>query len=224
MAHIGWHTHGAGRLRPEPPIFLLAMAFVGCLVLVHRVQDVLADTGGNITAEVGHADPPSVLSHGGNASDGPPGSHTGYPDSLGSREELERTLGYAMTLPLSFLLMLLGLIVVGTASPVQADSEILGFAVVSEAPRDKARVSAKVSLNDAVSDMKLLASETILNNLIWKKLEICHAMRIEGYKVAEGFQIVTVHVIDAGMLPMSLQSFAGDCLIKKAIEIAPLVD
>ena len=123
-----------------------------------------------------------------------------------------------------FLLMLFSLMVMGTASLVQADGEVLGFAVVSEAPRDKARISAKVSVNDAVSDMKLLASDTILNNLIWKKLEICHAMRIEGYRVAEGFQIVTVHVIDAGMLPMSLQSFAGDCLIKKAIEIAPLVD
>ena len=100
----------------------------------------------------------------------------------------------------------------------------LAFAVVSEAPKDKARVSAKVSLNDTVSDMKLLASETILNNLIWKKLEICHAMKVEGYKVAEGFQVVTVHMIDAGMLPMSFQSFAGDCLIKKALEIAPLVD
>lgn len=122
------------------------------------------------------------------------------------------------------LLMLLSLMVMGTASLVQADGEVLGFAVVSEVPRDKARISAKVSMNDAVSDMKLLASDTILNNLIWNKLEICHAMRIEGYKVAEGFQIVTVHVIDAGMLPMSLQSFAGDCLIKKAIEIAPLVD
>ena len=123
-----------------------------------------------------------------------------------------------------FLLIALSLMVMGTASLVQADGEVLGFAVVSEAPRDKARILAKVSVNDAVSDMKLLASDTILNNLIWKKLEICHAMRIEGYKVAEGFQIVTVHVIDAGMLPMSLQSFAGDCLIKKAIEIAPLVD
>ena len=123
-----------------------------------------------------------------------------------------------------FLLMLFSLMVMGTASLVQADGEVLGFAVVSEAPRDKARILAKVSVNDAVSDMKLLASDTILNNLIWKKLEICHAMRIEGYKVAEGFQILTVHVIDAGMLPMSLQSFAGDCLIKKAIEIAPLVD
>ena len=129
-----------------------------------------------------------------------------------------------MTLHLSLLLLLFSLITMGTASLVQADSEILGFAVVSEIPKDKARVSAKVSVNDAVSDMKLLASETILNNLIWKKLEICHAMRVEGYKVAEGFQIITVHVIDAGMLPMSLQSFAGDCLIKKAVEIAPLVD
>ena len=129
-----------------------------------------------------------------------------------------------MTTRRSLLLMLFGLIVMGTASVVQADGEILGFAVVSEVPKDKARVSAKVSVNDAVSDMKLLASETILNNLIWKKLEICHAMKIEGYKVAEGFQIGTVHMIDASMLPMSLQSFAGDWLIKKAIEIAPLVD
>jgi hypothetical protein len=127
-------------------------------------------------------------------------------------------------LHLSRLLLLIGLITTGTDSLVQADSEILAFAVVIETPKDMARVSAKVSVNDAVSDMKLLASETILNNLIWKKLEICHAMKLEGYKVAEGFQVVTVHIIDAGMLPMSLQSFAGDCLIKKAIEIAPLVD
>lgn len=129
-----------------------------------------------------------------------------------------------MTSRLSLLLMLSGLIAMGTASSVQAEGELIAFAVVSEVPKDKARVSAKVSVNDAVSNMKLLASDTILNNLIWKKLEICHAMKLEGYKVAEGFQVVTVHVIDAGMLPMSLQSFAGDCLIKKAIEIAPLVD
>jgi hypothetical protein len=120
--------------------------------------------------------------------------------------------------------MLFGFLMLGTASTVQADGEILAFAVVSEAPKDKARVSAKVSIHDAVSDMKLLASETILNNLIWKKLEICHAMKLHGFKAAEGFQVVTVHVIDAGMLPMSLQSFAGDCLIKKAIESMPLVD
>ncbi|MBI5316192.1 MAG: hypothetical protein HZB34_09490 [Nitrospirae bacterium] len=129
-----------------------------------------------------------------------------------------------MTSRSSPLLLLFGFLMLGTASTVQADGEILAFAVVSEAPKDKARVAAKVSIHDAVSDMKLLASETILNNLIWKKLEICHAMKLHGFKAAEGFQVVTVHVIDAGMLPMSLQSFAGDCLIKKAIEIVPLVD
>ena len=129
-----------------------------------------------------------------------------------------------MTTRLPLLLMLFGLIVAGPASVAQAEGEILAFAVISESPKDKARISAKVSVNDAVSDMKLLASETILNNLIWKKLEICHAMKLEGYKASEGFQVVTVHVIDASMLPMSLQSFAGDCLIKKALEIAPMVD
>jgi hypothetical protein len=129
-----------------------------------------------------------------------------------------------VTFRLFLLLILFSLLSFGTASSTQAGGETLAFAVVSETPKDKARVSAKVLVNETVSDMKLLASESILNNLIWKKLEICHAMRVEGYKVAEGFQIVTVHMIDAGMLPMSLQSFAGDCLIKKAIEIAPLVD
>ncbi len=130
-----------------------------------------------------------------------------------------------MTLRLSLRLALFCFIMaMGTSSLVQADGEILAFAVVSEAPKNKARVPARVSVNDAVSDLKLLASDTILNNLIWKKLEICHAMKLQGHKVAEGFQVVTVHVIDASMLPMSLQSFAGDCLIKKALEIAPLVD
>ena len=129
-----------------------------------------------------------------------------------------------MTSRLAPLLMLLGLLMLGTAGMAQAEGETLAFAVVSETPNDKAQITAKVSINDIVSDMKLLASETILNNLIWNKLEICHAMRLEGYKGPEGFQVVTVHVIDAGMLPMSLQSFAGDCLIKKAIEVAPLRD
>ena len=131
---------------------------------------------------------------------------------------------YAMTVSLSLQLTILGLFAMGAANMAQAEGETLAFAVVSETPKDKAQVTAKVSINDSVSDMKLLASETILNNLIWGKLEICHAMRLEGYKNPEGFQIVTVHVIDAGMLPMSLQSFAGDCLIKKAIEVAPLRD
>jgi hypothetical protein len=111
-----------------------------------------------------------------------------------------------------------------TGMVVQAEEEQLMFAVVSEMPKDRSRVAAKISINDVVNDAKLLASDSILNNLIWKKLEICHAMRIEGVKVPEGVKILSVRIIDAAMLPMSLQTFAGDCLIKKAIEVAPLVD
>lgn len=124
-------------------------------------------------------------------------------------------------------LLLLAMVGIGlyrTVTLVGAEGEVMMYAVVSEVPKDKSRVAVKAALNDTVSDMKLLASETILNNLIWKKLEICHAMKLEGIKIAEGFKVATVHVVDASMLPMSLQSFAGDCLIKKAIEVAPLVD
>jgi hypothetical protein len=112
----------------------------------------------------------------------------------------------------------------GAAVAVRAEDELLIFAVVSEVPKDKSRVAVRASVNDVVTDTKLLASDAILNNLIWKKLEICHAMRVEGTKAPDGYRVATVRVIDASMLPMSLQSFAGDCLIKKAIEVAPLVD
>ncbi|HMU54210.1 MAG TPA: hypothetical protein PKA61_04355 [Nitrospira sp.] len=115
-------------------------------------------------------------------------------------------------------------LLVGSVNEGYGDDELLIFAVVSAPPKDRSRVPVKASINDTVSDTKLLASETILNNLIWKKLEICHALRIEGTKADDGYKVLTVRVIDASMLPMTLQSFAGDCLIKKAIEIAPLVD
>ena len=121
-----------------------------------------------------------------------------------------------MVLSLTFMLGALG---VG-----YSEEELLIFAVVTEVPRDKSRVTVKASVNDVASDTRLLASDTILNNLIWKKLEICHAMRVEGIKVPDGYKVITVRIIDASMLPMSLQSIAGDCLIKKAIEVAPLVD
>lgn len=121
------------------------------------------------------------------------------------------------------LALVLGMIF-GAVDPGLADDELLIFAVVSETPKNKSKVAVKASVNDVVSDAKLMAPDTVANNPVWRKLEICHALRIEGTKHAEGFQVVTARVIDAGMLPMSLQSFAGDCLIKKAIEIAPLVD
>lgn len=108
--------------------------------------------------------------------------------------------------------------------PAGADEDVVAFAVVSELPKDKARVPAKVALDGSVTDMKLLASDHILSNLVWKKLEICHALKLEGQKSSEGFRIHTVRAIDGAMLPMVLQGFAGDCLLKKALDVAPFVD
>lgn len=123
-----------------------------------------------------------------------------------------------------FVCAVLGFTIILAALVGHSEDELLIFAVVTEVPKDKSRVTVKASINDVASDTKLLASDTILNNLIWKKLEICHAMRVEGIKAPDGYKVMTVRIIDASMLPMSLQSIAGDCLIKKAIEVAPLVD
>lgn len=123
-----------------------------------------------------------------------------------------------------FVCVVLGFTIILATLVGHSEDDLLIFAVVTEVPKDKSRVTVKASINDVASDTKLLASDTILNNLIWKKLEICHAMRVEGIKAPDGYKVMTVRIIDASMLPMSLQSIAGDCLIKKAIEVAPLVD
>ena len=108
--------------------------------------------------------------------------------------------------------------------PSLAEEDVVAFAVVSEPPKDKTRIAAKIAIEGIVSDLKLLASDHILSNLIWKKLEICHAMKLEGRIVQEGFRVSSVRVIEGAMLPMVLQGYAGDCLLKKALEIAPFAD
>lgn len=100
----------------------------------------------------------------------------------------------------------------------------MAFAVVSELPKDKTRVPAKVAIDGSVTDMMLLASDQILSNLVWKQLEICHALKLEGQKSPDGFRVSSVRAIDAAMLPMVLQGVAGDCMLKKALEVAPFVD
>jgi hypothetical protein len=118
-----------------------------------------------------------------------------------------------------------GLLLVSSSLGIAAgQGETVAFAVVAEALKDKTHVSAKISVDGVVFDGKLLPVEAVQSNLAWKKLEICHALKLEGVRVAEGFKVTSLRVIDAGMLPMGLQGFAGDCLIKKAVEVAPLVD
>lgn len=105
-----------------------------------------------------------------------------------------------------------------------AQVDVTVFAVVSEPPKDKARVPAKTLLDGSVSDMKLVPAESVLGNPVWRTLEVCHALKLEGVKLGDGFKVNSARVLDASMLPMALQGYAGDCLIKKAVEIAPLAD
>jgi hypothetical protein len=111
-----------------------------------------------------------------------------------------------------------------TTSSAVTEEDVIAFAVVSDLPKDKTRIPAKVAIDGTVTDMKLLASDQILSNLVWKKLEVCHALKLEGQRSSEGLRVQSVRAIDGAMLPMVLQGFAGDCLLKKALEVAPFVD
>ncbi|HMS83509.1 MAG TPA: hypothetical protein PKD12_07655 [Nitrospira sp.] len=121
-------------------------------------------------------------------------------------------------------LLVLFVSIVQTLSVLAAEEDVIAFAVVSEIPKDRTRVPAKVAIEGTVTDMKLLASDRILSNLAWKQLEFCHALKLEGLTTPEGFRVHTVRAIDSAMLPMVLQGFAGDCLLKKALEVAPFAD
>ncbi|MGC3975178.1 MAG: hypothetical protein QM771_12450 [Nitrospira sp.] len=116
------------------------------------------------------------------------------------------------------------LMVIGMNAPAWADDEQVFFAVVSDVPKDKTRIAAKVLQDGASSDIKLIPSDTVLTNPVWRTLEVCHALKIEGMKTGDGLKVMSARVLDASMLPMGLQGFAGDCLIKKAVEIAPLAE
>lgn len=137
---------------------------------------------------------------------------------------VHRSANCAMQATISLWCLLAWIVWTGMPQLASADEDILAFAVVSEPPKDKSRISARVAIEGIVADLTLLASDQILSNPIWKKLEICHAMKLEGRNVQEGFRVASVRVIDSAMLPMVLQGFAGDCLLKKALEVAPFAD
>jgi len=98
------------------------------------------------------------------------------------------------------------------------------FAVVTSVSKDKRQAGAQVSVDGTLSAATLVPSDDVLDNMIWRNLEICHSLKAEGVKAAEGYRITSVKGLDAGMLPMVLQGVAGECLLKKALEFAPLVD
>jgi hypothetical protein len=111
-----------------------------------------------------------------------------------------------------------------SASAIVPAQEPTIFAVVTKVSRDKKQVIAQVSAGGTVSEAVLTPSDAVADNMIWRNLEMCHSLRAEASKTADGYKILSVKMLDAGMLPMSLQGVAGDCLLKKALEFAPLVD
>jgi hypothetical protein len=121
--------------------------------------------------------------------------------------------------------LLLFTLAISVAGPVQAqDGELQLFAVVTKPPKDKTAVIAQISVEGTVSETKLVPTERVLTNPAWRTLEMCHSLKAEVKKIPEGYQVLSVRILDASMLPMNLQTTAGDCLIQKAVEVAPLVD
>ena len=110
------------------------------------------------------------------------------------------------------------------AVPLWAELDVTVFAVISDPPKDKTRIAAKTLLDGVVSDMKLVPAASVLGNPVWRSVEVCHALKLEGTKSGDSFKVNSARALDASMLPMALQGYAGDCLIKKAVEIAPMVD
>lgn len=109
------------------------------------------------------------------------------------------------------------------ATIISAQDTVL-FAVVTNISKDRKAVTAQVTTGGAVSEATLIPNDVVFDNLIWRKLEICHSIRADAEKVGEGYRLLSVKQLDAGMLPMTLQGVAGDCLLKKALDFAPLVD
>ncbi len=101
---------------------------------------------------------------------------------------------------------------------------ILIFAVVTSISKDRKQVVAQVSESGRMAEAVLIPSERIHGSSIWRTLEKCHSLRAEVSKADDGYHLITVRAIEAGMLPMGLQGIAGDCLLKKALEFAPMVD
>lgn len=118
--------------------------------------------------------------------------------------------------------MMMAVLLSFVTGPVSAQETI--FAVVTSVSKDKRQAVAQVAVEGTVSAAALVPTDDVLDNPIWRNLEICHSLKAEGLKAGEGYRITSVKGLDAGMLPMPLQGIAGECLIKKALEFAPLVD
>lgn len=117
-----------------------------------------------------------------------------------------------------------GLVIgLGSAAWAQKDS-LLIFAVVTEVPSDKSRVTVQVLVGDTVEQGVLLADERLQNHVMWRKLEMCHSIKAKVRREGADYRVQSFKMLSAFMLPMALQGIEGDCLLKKAMQYAPLID
>ncbi|MGH7232837.1 MAG: hypothetical protein ACREJU_15985 [Nitrospiraceae bacterium] len=134
-------------------------------------------------------------------------------DAVGQRRITGAVLGFLVSAAFSCM---------GGAATASAQETL--FAVVTNISKDRKQVTAQVVAGGAVSEATLIPSDAVLDNLIWRNLENCHSLRADAERNGESYRLMTVKLLDAGMLPMPLQGVAGDCLLKKALDFAPLVD
>jgi hypothetical protein len=122
--------------------------------------------------------------------------------------------------------ILAGICVLHPAAVPAQNEPLTIFAVVTKVSKDRRQVTAQVggASGGGPAEAALVPTDGVLDNLIWRKLEVCHALRVEARKTGDGYQVIGVKVLDAGMLPMGLQGIAGDCLLKKALEFNPQID
>ncbi len=117
--------------------------------------------------------------------------------------------------------LVLTLTAVGSAAQ---QGPVLVFAVITDVSPGTHEVTAQVYAGGHVTESALIASERVQNNPMWKTVEICQSLKAQARKVPEGYRITSFRMLGGGMLPMALQGIAGDCLLKKVLEFAPLVD
>lgn len=121
-------------------------------------------------------------------------------------------------------LLILGILALPAGAVLAQGDTATIFAVVTKVPRDRSQVPARVLAGGQVADSMLIVADEILGNPIWRSLEMCHSLKAEAWKTPGGYRLASVKVVDSGMLPMELQGVAGDCLLRKALDIAPLAD
>lgn len=116
-------------------------------------------------------------------------------------------------------------LLIGSGPAASAQKEtLLIFAVVTEVPTDRSRVRARVLAGETVKEAALLADERLQGHVMWRKMEMCHSIRAEVSQEGDDYRVRSFKMVGAFMLPMALQGVAGDCLLKKAMQYAPLID